>query len=248
MEFEPRIRGEMLSLFQRFIDRMRTASYAQDRERLQTNDLYTLSSIDRVLDRHKLFAQWMTDFLYNQLHPGAGYQNAIFSLKMFKMLCKSGLDPRLDIGPMSESWGFSCTVMTPKLTRTLLTLTMNSFEDVRGTASELLQIKFNDSPFSSSGRFSTDCLDTAEATMLKSGRADHADGVSRLYSTAFHFASHFREPFESGEIRWWKEKTLILLHLLRKLDTALQQARADTASAINGSPLHGLISSIRYEC
>jgi hypothetical protein len=247
IEFDPGVRGEILSIYQRFIDRMRVATYAQDHRRFQTKSPETLSSINRVLDRHKQFVEWLIDFLYRQLHPGAGYQNVIFSLRMFRMLCKSGLDPRLENGALLDGWGFSCTIMTPKLICALLTLTMNSFEDVRATASELLQVKFDDSPFSANDAYLIDCMGMADAMMLKSGRADHADGVSRLYVTAFHFASHFRaEPMPITEIRWWKEKALIMIHLQQKLAGALEQARADMSLAISESPLHGLISSIRY--
>jgi len=246
-EFDPGVRGEMLSLCQRLINRMRAATYAQDRRRLQTKSPETLSSINRLLDRHEHFVQWLIDFLYLQLHPGAGYQKVIFSLRMLRMLCKSGLDPRLENIASPEGWGFSCTIMTPKLIHALLTLAMNSFEDVRATASELLQVKFDDSPFSGNDTYVIDCLDAAETMMLKSGRADHADGVSRLYATALQFASHFRvETVQPMEIRWWKEKALIMLHLQQKLAGALQKARADMAFAISESPLHGLISSIRY--
>jgi hypothetical protein len=246
IESDAGLRWEILGLFQRLVDRLRTATHSQERRRLQTEDPETQSSIDRLLASHEHFVLWLIEFLYRQLHPGARYQKVIFSLRMLKMLSKSGLDPRLEGAALPENWGFSCAIMTPKLIRTLLALTMNSFEDVRTAASELLQIRFDESPFSANDRYLVDCLEIAEATMLKSGRADHADGVSQLYSIAFRFASHTKvEPQPRMKIGWWKEKPQIILHLIRKLDGALQQARDKRALAISASPLHGVISSIR---
>jgi hypothetical protein len=245
-ESDAGLRWEILGLFQRLVDRLRAATHSQERHRLQTENPETHSSIDRLLSRHKHFVQWLIEFLYRQLHPGAGYQKVIFALRMFKMLSNSGLDPRLNDVASPESWGFSCTIMTPKLIRALLALTMNSFDDVRTAASELLQLRFDESPFSAHDRYLVDCIEIAEAMMLKSGRADHADGVSQLYSIAFRFASHTNaELLPRKEIGWWKEKSRIVLFLIRKLDGALQEVRENRALAISAFPLHGVISSIR---
>lgn len=83
-------------------------------------------------------------------------------------------------------------------------------------------------------------LRQAEATLSLTGRADHADGVGRLYSLLHDSC---RNPKESAA--WSENSWSILEHILLELEKDLEIARSDLRLAVKVAPLHGKLVALR---
>ncbi|MCJ1464709.1 hypothetical protein MMC07_003322 [Pseudocyphellaria aurata] len=151
--------------------------------------------------------------------------------------------------------------------RLLLDLVMDPFDDVRSVASSLLKtILWNmhpwntefragfTSPFmeSSLSKFEAMARTTyndfvllatrqADIMMCLTGRADHADGVGRLYSLLHDSCDNLGTPVAWSDNRW-----SIVIHVLSGLENDIKIARKDIHIAVKSAPLHGKLIAMRH--
>ena len=81
----------------------------------------------------------------------------------------------------------------------------------------------------------------AEEMMYLTGRADHADGVGRLYSLLYDSCKNLGTP-----VTWSNSRYSIMHHILSALENDIKIARKDLRLAVTTAPLHGRLISLRY--
>ncbi|KAF2434532.1 hypothetical protein EJ08DRAFT_470303 [Tothia fuscella] len=275
LETDANIRGEVLSLIQRLLDRIKAATstltrttrllHGKDRHRKDQKlpqDIVDSNEARKELLRHQRFMSWFIKFLTNQLHPAAAYQRHITTLKALILVTKSGLDDTINPAFFARHalgeirWTFHTNIHSTGLGRVLYDLIMNPFDDVRQLATSLLEMQGTSKPdamkivegdLTESKLLSF--LRRAEERMFQSGRADYADGASRTY--ALLFKSYRLDVTSNGEYldtktTWWKSRRGVMEHLVAHLEETIRVAMTDLSTAVTQLPMHGIISSIRY--
>ncbi|TID14586.1 HEAT repeat protein-like protein [Venturia nashicola] len=274
MEVDAGKRGEILTGIQRIVDRVKAATSVLYKTINQAQfkppafleaEQATIDSRRKTLAQHQAFISWLITFFRQQLHPEAGYQRHITSLRAMVLIASSGVDNTVASCRLSKSatgdttWCFHIQIYDSWMARVLYDLTMNPFEDVRIFAETLIDLTVphdlhntlaqQDPITVSPGHASTNLnvLLRAERLMLRSGRADHADGVSRTYALLFESVEDFVSGSDiDGKEVWWSSKSDIIEHLVGQLETALSTAAVDLKLAVTLSPIHGTLASIRY--
>ena len=79
--------------------------------------------------------------------------------------------------------------------------------------------------------------------MLRTGRADQADGVARAYGMVFALASDESNIFAGSH---FSSKQSLFEHLKTQLQDTLNLAHADLSKAVDGRPVHGTFAALRY--
>lgn len=229
-------RGKVFSLMQRLLDRMRAVSAVLARQVGMKCDARHDDEPARTLYEHKTFLKWLVRCLTGELRPSASYQRHISALKILLITARSGMDSQISTAHLSKvalgetRWPFSMNVFDGELRALLLELVIDPYDDVRHTAAQLLQLcPTGDTDFC---KMTELALHGAEATMLASGRADHADGYALLYAL-----SHQQRGLS---------KIDTMKPLLDRLSHMLDIAEGDLAQAVERYPIHGLLTSMRY--
>ncbi|KAF2277988.1 uncharacterized protein EI97DRAFT_415834 [Westerdykella ornata] len=200
------------------------------------------------------FILWYTHFLEWELRPSSSYQRRITALKALAILFRCGLDPNVPYHHLSKSaqgqlhWAHSLHLSNPRLMRLLLDLVLDPFDDIRSASVSILELSLDSIP--NDKRASTLSLiprmiSRAEMTMLRTGRADQADGVARAYSLLFRQCGGDLSGFEVADGCQWT-KNRILQHLTKQLEDTIDVAQTDLSLAVNGRPVHGTFASLRY--
>ncbi|KAG8212344.1 Cell cycle-associated protein [Trichophyton interdigitale] len=209
------------------------------------------------------FVSWYIDFLQSELRPNASYQTHILALKALATIIQSGLDPRIDpaklskIGSDQRNWPFSRDIFTLSLFRALGDLLINPYEEIRMTSLTLLglfpasflrpQITADTNPGINGGTPShpytqlLDALARAEEMAGQTSRADHADGVARIYHFLFDLANTGRCPGQ--QIIVYDYKYDMVDSILTKLEKVTSLSDITT---LRNTPIHGHLSALRY--
>ncbi|KAK7544770.1 putative death-receptor fusion protein-domain-containing protein [Phyllosticta citribraziliensis] len=256
-------RGETMSLTLALLDRLRAATYTLNRNLVKESgisaqDLLEDSSIRGsetidILRAHIDFVQWHLRFLSSELIPTAAYQRHISALKSLTLIMKSGLEPLVPTNVLSRSaqgqakWPFVIDVLSRSLVRQLFDLIMDPFDDVRHASAFIL--KLGSSVQAQADQGCAQFLLNGEDMMLKSGRADHADGVARVYDLVFQRRQEAIAP-GSEAIKtlpeWMHSQRGIIEHLISRLDQTIAAAKQNMSMAVNAYPMHGTLSALRY--
>lgn len=248
MEEDSGVRYTIMSLLSNMIDRIRCSTFrvAQNISRLSPEE--TLKQ-RQSLEAHGSFMQWIISYCIEQLHPEAGYQRHVCALKLLLVISKSIVITSSGIvnrtGSRGVEWPFQLVVFSPLLKRQIEDSVMNPFDDIRGLAATMLQFSLENHPSGSSETTVQllGLIEIAERKMLQGGRADQADGLSRLYSILFQLAPFGTDSFV--ESKWWSNQYSIADHLVTQLEQAISQARENIAIAIVQFPMHGILSTLR---
>lgn len=244
-------RSEVFGLTQRLMDRLRAATSTLVKRSKRAD-----FDSEKSLKAHKAFVSWYLRFLRAELRPTASYQRHISSLKCMNIVLKSGLDPAVSERHYSRAalgdikWPYKRAVVDQEVAQLLLDLLMDPFDDVRFMAAAILKMagvpvarisKQSGNPMSQGTLSPIHVLERAEQSMMRTGRADQADGVAHLYEIMFE-QSHAES--EAADV-WWATKLGVLDHLLSKIEKTLNIAKEDLTTAVSRHPLHGLFSSVR---
>lgn len=237
-------------------------------EQITENDFDLTSG--RLLRRPVAFSKWYIRFLVEELQPTASYQRHFTALKILDYLLQVGVNcggSRILFAPAKIvdnrfNHGHE-QFFGSRFLRVLIDLTMNPFDDVRLTASSILKHvlwnvyqwdnnpnapRFMDPnmsespqlPCRTSNRYVYHTLRKAEDMMNRTGRADHADGVGRLYSLVYNSSKELSMPH-----LWFENEWSILDHVLTALENDIKIAEDDLRSAVKTAPLHGKLVALR---
>jgi hypothetical protein len=237
-------RGEVISLMQKLIDRIRAVSAAAKK------DPTIVGGESRTMLETRIWS--LVRFLTFELRPTASYQHHISALKILLVIAKSGVDYNVPVALLSKAgangeakWPFIVPVVRRGQRQLLLNLLMDPFDDVRQTSAALLSLYTGVGPekirLETCGELYR-VIDRAESSMLASGRADHADGVAHLYALLYRESDDV--PTVSGPHR--ASRQAVIAHLVESLEHMLNVAKWSLASAAHKYPLHGLLTSLRY--
>lgn len=221
--------------------------------RLRTPQPFT--SKDPLLEALQ-FLVWYLRFLECELRTDASYQRRITALRALIIVLKSGLDPRVPHHLLSKSaqgqlnWAHELRIPNRKLIRTLLDLILDPFDDIRDASVSVLQLCLNSMPdnerntiLSALPRFIT----RAEAAMLRTGRADQADGVARAYSLLFSSCTLKPGAISERHTSDPTSRVGLFSRLSEQLSLTLQVAHKNLSEAVNGRPVHGTFAAIRFD-
>ncbi|KAK7951761.1 uncharacterized protein PG986_007489 [Apiospora aurea] len=199
--------------------------------------------IAALTKEHADFVNWYIGFLKDELVPTSSYQRHITSLKAMEFVLNSGvLQGDLPKGDQTES---AFPLLDTTWLRAVLDLIMDPFDDVRETASSLvatLSLISKDSsagtsirglPWSFVSELDEFCR-RANALASRTSRADHSDGVARLYKLSCQWATTV------------EDKLLIPAKVVDDLETRLSSAEKDLAAAVLQTPVHGGFAALRY--
>ncbi|KMQ43672.1 Armadillo-type fold [Trichophyton rubrum] len=254
-EADAHVRSELVSLIRKFTVRLRggssTCSLAPGENATEQGSAH--------LDAQS-FVSWYIDFLQSELRPNASYQTHILALKALATIIQSGLDPRIDpaklskIGSDQRNWPFSRDIFTLSLFRALGDLLTNPYEEIRMTSLTLLglfpasflrpqNIADTDSGRTRRHPYSQllDSLARAEEMAGQTSRADHADGVARIYHFLFDLADTGR--CSGQKIIVYDYKYDIVDSILTKLEKVTSLSDITT---LRNTPIHGHLSALRY--
>ncbi|KAF2448148.1 hypothetical protein P171DRAFT_352773 [Karstenula rhodostoma CBS 690.94] len=261
-------RRELISYIQRLFNRLRgsTATLAKSRNEIlaegesrlpfpRESQVHrkTSTSNDPLLESLQ-FITWYLGFIEAEIRPDAAYQRRITALRALMVILKSGVDPRIPHRYLSKGaqgqlhWAHGLPLANAGLIQKLLDMMLDPFDDVRDTSGSILQIFF-EAMSSDEKRDMLSMLPPfikrAEGTMLRTGRADHADGLARAYALYHSCVPASIETAQSSNV-----PVFIKIDIFRSLNEQLQEtlgiARADLAEAVNGRPVHGIFAAIRY--
>ncbi|KAL1605095.1 hypothetical protein SLS60_004638 [Paraconiothyrium brasiliense] len=200
------------------------------------------------------FITWYLSFLEGEIRSDAAYQRRITGLRAFMVVLKSGIDPRVPYRFLSKGaqgqlhWAHGIPLANVRLVRKLLDMMLDPFDDVRDTSVAVLHICFESMSkeekttiFSMLPRF----IKRAEHIMLRTGRADHADGLARAYALHHSCAPISTATLQPGSLPL-VTKIGIIRHLNEQLQKTLVAARDNLSEAVEGRPVHGIFAAIRY--
>lgn len=246
METSSKPRNEFIAVMKKFSNNIRT-----------TVPALTGKATEYERSNSAEFLQWYIRFLTQELRPTAPYQTHITALNLILGFIQSfGRDTRVNetlrlITPDSEKY----KMLFKQLSRVLLDLLFNAFDDVRQISAEILEL-FVESEFQtrsntdSAGSKATDreeailtiidqildCVPRAKDLFHQTARADHADGLGRLLSLAFksrQCSSNFYD------------QTAMYRDLLYELQIDIDKAVEDLDHAVRTAPLHGHLIALR---
>ena len=243
----------------------KSASYESSTQRFREN----LDNITSLMGQQILFRDWYADFLTSELRPTSSYQRHITALKTLQFLLHLYDHEEIMRLPGRSTVDVSTEALKPRLPtsrllRCVLDLTLDPFDDVRQGAAAILEllppslllaptfdngevsvtterkIDVEVTPNSNSNEL-VNALYRAEALMRDTGRADHADGVGRIYSLLYKTCRNMAKS-----VVWYNSRSSILEHILEHLEHDINVARNNMRKAVADCPLHGYLIALRY--
>jgi hypothetical protein len=202
------------------------------------------------LEMHQEFMGLLVKFIILELKPGSGYARHVFALKALQILIKSGLNPALAPSTASATerssavWPLPILFDGPHFERLIQDLVMNSFEDIRSLAANVLENYYVSSGVSDPSAVN-EYFDKAREKMTLSGRADHADGVARLYRIQAAIARTSSKA-SSGEGIKLDDRYWVIKGLIEDLQAAIAVGKGNLPLAMEKHPIHGILASLRH--
>jgi hypothetical protein len=208
-----------------------------------------ITSVQDPLSESLRFIIWYMKLIEWDLRSEASYQRRITAVRALLVVLKSGIDPRVPHHLLSKGaqgqlhWVHGLRIPNSNLMRSLLDLILDPFDDVRDASVLTLQLCLESLPDDEKKEYVTKLplfIGRAEAAMLRTGRADQADGVARAYSLLYTSSS--QSTISNGTSR-----LAVLSQLHQQLKETLIVASTNISEAVNGRPVHGTFAAIRCE-
>lgn len=218
-----------------------------------------------LIKRNVHFLKWYTLFLSGELLPTASYPRHITALQLLYTFLQLGLQTYVSTQCSNKEVNEESAVCSnDRNVRLLLDLFMDPFDDVRNMAVSILKLGVLDSGplyyrsesysppshLSKVGSIQTpvdtqfDLIEVrcrAQAIMLRTGRADHADGAGRMNDLLyFRLNDHKRQD----HIR--RSRVDMVECLLSNLKAGIEIAKENLRLAVFQAPLHGHLIALRY--
>ncbi len=223
-----------------------------------------------ILEEHLAFRKWYMVFLLQELRPSSSYQSHITALKVLDFLMEQSIALRNTPSRNCKDYFDALNEDLPRslFLRPLTELLLDPFDDVRQSANRIfnLHLSLNSIPrirgkidleadsVDMEDKYSIDNgdeyhkvnllilsdLSKAENRAATTGRADHADGLGRLYNLLFTTSSTL-----AGSDRWHQSRCLLVDHVISTLEKEVNVARDDLLFAVSNVPLHGHLIALR---
>lgn len=263
-----RLRGATMSLL-RATHAPETPGLEEDSkstDNSESNSVEHQSGIGEDLRAHTAFRRWYLLFLIHELRPTASYQSHITALRILHPLLEGEAAGRRTLSKSDIEYFKALDENVPRglVLGPIFDLLLDPFDDVRHWAALVYEVHFQLNliqPFLSTmsevedeahkARQDRQCyiakgmihtaLLRAESKAEITGRADHADGVGRLYSLLYGSSRVLEKP-----ISWHHSNVLIVDCLISKLEEEVKIAKGDLLQAFSNASLHGHLIALRY--
>lgn len=274
-ESDPQIRGELLSLTRKLIERLRGGmsktkqDAVHDRAKggppADTSNLesYPFLQAKSISDKREFdsrtFLETYLNFLEEELRPTASYQRHITALKALSLVLHSGVDPRISdtSSPKTEGdlapWPCSLDVFRPSLFRLLVDLLLDPFEDVRATSLSLLNLfprdfLMTDSHPAADGSsvISSRLIDALEKAERLASNTSRADHADTVARLYHVLFTLAKQCSLPPELSWYTSKAGVVNFILKKLEAKLSRPGGLFTSSMRDAPLHGYVSALRF--
>ncbi len=218
-----------------------------------------------MLEMHLAFRSWYARFLRHELQPSSSYQSHITALKVLHPLLEEEHPVQTSVSKDQGQYAKMLNEISQRdlLLRPLLDILLDPFDDVRHAAGSLLQLLVASRKplISANGHHRIkseteiyekdavvhnahvevlEALENAESKAAKTGRADHADGVGRLY----HILYGSSKSPDTSHV-WYDNASLILDCLVSKVEREVEIASRDLPMAVSVAALHGHLIALR---
>ena len=223
-----------------------------------------------ILEEHLAFRKWYMVFLLQELRPTATYQSHITALKVLSFLIEQTIALHNTPSRSHSDYISALNEYLPEglFVRSLTELLVDPFDDVRQAANRVFDLHLSINPIPQTreegddgqelryqeAKYETDNDDdyrkANESTLFNliraedragiTGRADHADGLGRLYNLLFTTCGALAKP--AG---WHQSRYLILDHVISMLEKEVDIASKDLLFAVSHMSLHGHLIALR---
>ena len=266
-EANPRTRNEFLASMKPLCLRLGNATKTFSRLSAAAGQRYQdFPGVGENLMHHIRLVTWYHQFLLHELRPTASYQSHITALKVMHILfsnsnltdlISSDHQHHWEVGQRENKRGKRYAF---DHVRPLLDLFVDPFDDVRQSASSVFSLVFPftllDDSISRSKRSARsydstescpqDALNEsieiarvrADERVRRSGRADHADGLGRLYDLQYHMS---KSSCCLGTIQGRD----IFNDLLSVVEQMIGDVGHDQLHALTSTSLHGYVIALR---
>ena len=229
-----------------------------------------LNEQSHILEEHLAFRKWYMVFLLQELRPTATYQSHITALKVLDFLVEQTIALRNTPSRSHNDYfnALNEHVQEGMLLRPLTELLIDPFDDVRQSAHRVFELHLSitsiprtkgetdDKPVLLDQNAKCETHNEDDHQKVKqsilfdlkrvedragiTGRADHADGLGRLYNLVFRTSGASAK--QSG---WHQSPYSILDHVISKLETEVDIAQKDLLFAVSHLSLHGHLIALR---
>ena len=223
----------------------------------------------QILERHLAFRRWYMAFLLQELRPTGSYQTHITALKLLDYLMEQTIALRDTSSRSRNDYIDILDEYLPGdvLIRPLTELLSDPFDDVRQSANRVMDLHLSTKSISQirggmdieARSFDQEAahrnggnaprkavnlilfdLNNAEDRVGITGRADHADGLGRLYNLLFSMSYIVDRPN-----CWHQSRCSVLEHIISALEKEVNIAKDDLLCAVSNIPLHGHLIALR---
>ena len=227
------------------------------------------NSSHTLIEYNIRFLRWYIVFLRGELIPTASYPRHITTLKVLHLLLQMGLYTCTPMDfPTTEAkgdvaWEAHLNCSNGRIVRLLLDLLMDPFDDVRNMAVIILKLgalhsaslyhnldsgalfhrDFDGDLIKLQSNLQIDFVDVrgrAQDMMLRTGRADHADGAGRFNDLLYLKLADQKRPNVLQKCR-----VDMLERLLFDLEASIRIAKENLRMAVLKAPLHGHLIALR---
>lgn len=223
-----------------------------------------------ILEEHIAFRKWYMVFLLEELRPTSSYQSHITALRILEYLLERIIALRNTSSKSCDDYFGALSENLPRrlFLRPLTELLLDPFDDVRHFANRVFDLHHstcrippigaerddkagsvdqgpkdqleNDDDRGKANHSILADLNKAEDRARTTGRADHADGLGRLYNLLFTSSGTLNKSPE-----WYQTHYLIMDHVISSLEKEIDIARNDLLLAVGNIPLHGHLIALR---
>ncbi|KAK5052527.1 hypothetical protein LTR84_002391 [Exophiala bonariae] len=218
-------RGEILSVTRRFLKRISASHAALSRtpESKRQGEM-----VEIILKDYRSFALNLYEFLKSELGGHISYQRHILALHSLRCFIDHVVDPGI----------YKYDIV---LFKSLTSLILDPFEDVRSTSASLLKVLKMQSPMTLASIIDDDFIASVSLLAVDTVRGDHADGLGRLwalYDTLDEKVPGVMECYDQG---FYSSRLTTLLRLQREC-----LSKTTTLGSSSRFPIHGSLLSLCY--
>lgn len=219
-------RGEILSITRRLLKRISSSLAAALKS--MPNKIISEETTALLADYHS-FSVTFYEFIRSELGAHVSYQRHILSLHSLRYFIDHVVDPEI----------YRTDVM---LIRSLTSLVLDPFEDVRNTSASLLKLLGMKTPKTLADVIDGKLIASVSLLAVDTVRGDHAHGLGRLWAL---YNTSCNNPFASADAQNLGAGSSKLTELFRSLRQSLSQT--ETLGSSSRFPIHGSLLSLSFQ-
>lgn len=218
-------RGEILSVTRRLLKRISTSHAALSKapESKKWGEM-----VDTVLEDYRSFSHTVYEFLKMELGSHISYQRHILALHSLRCFIDHVVDP--------EIYKYDIVLF-----KSLTSLVLDPFEDVRSTSASILKVLSMQSPTALAKIIDNGFIASVSLLAVDTVRGDHADGLGRLWALYATLDEKSTCTTNGQDQGFSSSKLTDLLRLQREC-----LSKTTTLGSSSRFPIHGSLLALSY--